>query len=213
MLMAEPAQNDESEQRNPDFENSVFLTAHAPRWLIITITVVATISFLASMIVGVFWPRWFQYATAKFFVCVSLAFCFAIVMFAIYPQAARMKNIPWLNLPVELVGPPSLFIIALLLLRAVYPDPKIEERFYMLREGKESLPLKLQLASLKIEAITGKCAYYPASHPNSDTPELSGMYVEFNGNSDRCKASIGNAYVTYTFTFDREAETNVVKSE
>jgi len=96
------------------------ISAYAPRWLVIALTIVAIVTLIIILIFGAYWSQRFQNAVSKFFVCVLLAFCFAIIMFVIYPQNVRVKNIPLINLPVELVGPPALFVITLPLLLYIY---------------------------------------------------------------------------------------------
>src|SRR5882724_1191656 len=114
-----------------DLEASFLRSAYAPRWLIIAITVLSIILLVACLITGLFWPRWFQHPTARVLLCFLLAFCLAIVMFGVYPQVARIKNVPLINLPVEFVGPLSIFVVALTLLLFIYPNAKPRAGFYV----------------------------------------------------------------------------------
>jgi len=197
-----------------DLEKSFLLSAYLPRWLIIAITVLSIILLVACLITGLFWPRWFQHPNARVLLCFLLAFCLAIVMFGVYPQVARIKNVPLIDLPVELVGPLSIFVVALTLLVFIYPNAKPRVGFYVLYErGTQTAPVYLQIESLEIKPIHGRCTYYPVTDLNSkDRLRLSGIYVEFNDDDD-CKATIGNAYVHYAVAFNADVATNVVLGE
>lgn len=155
---------------------------------------------------GSYWPQRFQNAMAKFFVSVLLAFCFSIIMFVVYPQNARVKNIPFINMPVELVGPPALFVIVLALLWYLYPGPP--NRFFAIRMKEKPAPFQLETFELK--PVSGGCIYHPTQDQN-DKYMLGGIFVEFTGDEAECKATIGNSLVTASATFSLTTRSNIVE--
>lgn len=181
------------------------LSKTASRRLVASVTIASLIIFLSVLLFGSYWPQRFESPIAKFFVCVLLSFCFSIVMFVIYPQNARIKNIPLINLPVELVGPPALFVIALLLLWYLYPGSP--GRFYFLQ--KQGKPVEFQMETFVVKHLTGRCVYYPArQETNRDL--FGGIYVEFLEDS-KCTAEIGNSYELYPVSFGVLDRTNVIE--
>jgi hypothetical protein len=180
------------------------LSQTASRRLVATATIVSIIILLSILLVGLVWPQHFQSAIAKFFVCFGLSFCFSIIMFVIYPQNARIKNIPFINLPVELVGPPALFVVSIALLWFLYPGPL--GRFYLVQ--KQGKPAEFQLETFEIKPITGNCAYYPARR-QTDQYLVGGIYVEFRDDS-KCTAQIGNSFETYQVSFGVLDRTSVI---
>lgn len=181
------------------------LSATASRRLVAGVTIASIIIFLTVLLAGSYWPQRFQSSLAKFFVCVLLSFCFSIVMFVIYPQDVRIKNIPLINLPVELVGPPALFFVALALLWFLYPGPP--NHFY--RFQKDGKPAEFQLATFEIKPATGSCLYYPA-RAQTDPELLGGVLVEFREDS-KCTAQIGNSFETHSVSFHVLDRTNVIE--
>lgn len=184
------------------------LSQSASRRFVAVITIVSITVFVLLLLTGAYWPQRFQNTAAKFFVCVLLAFCFSIVMFVVYPQDARIKNIPLINLPVELVGPPSLFVISLLLLSYFYPGPP--NRFFHVRMGGEPAPF--QLLTFEIKTVSGECRYHP-TQAEDDKYMLGGVYVEFAGGSTECRATIGNDLVSSQVVFSLSDKSNVVEVE
>lgn len=182
------------------------LSKSVSKRLVAIITIASITIFLILLVTGSYWPNRFQNPAAKFFVCVLLAFCFSIVMFVVYPQNARIKNIPIINVPVELVGPPSLFVISLLLLWYLYPGPPY--RFFFIH--MQDRPAPFQLETFEIRPVSGGCTYH-ATRDETDRYMLGGVYVEFNGGESECTASVGNSFVTSTVTFGLGARTNIVE--
>jgi hypothetical protein len=110
-----------------------------------------------------------------------------------------------INLPVELVGPPALFVVALLLLWYLYPGPP--SRFYLVQ--KQGKPAEFQLETFEIKPLTGRCVYYPArQETNRDL--FGGIYVEFLEDS-KCTAEIGNSFEVYPVSFGVLDRTNVIE--
>ena len=183
------------------------LVAVLPRWLVITITVILTILLIAFLIAGSFWPRVFQHYTAKFFVCTMLAFCFSIFMFVLYPQKIRIHNIPLINLPVEVVGPPALFFCTLPMLWHLYPDPS--GRFYRLPIQSP----RLHVQTIELKVLEGHaCTCQTVTDPNSNDSEiLTGIYVEFKGTENKCRVEIGDPYKTFTAVFERDAKKDFIE--
>lgn len=182
------------------------LSQSASRRFVAAITIISITVFILLLLTGAYWPQRFQNSAAKFFVCVLLSFCFSIVMFVVYPQEARIKNIPLINLPVELVGPPSLFVITLMLLWYYYPGPP--NRFFLVRlDGR---PAPFQLETFEIKPVSGECIYHPTQAPD-DKYMLGGVYVEFTGASSECQATIGNSIVSGQVDFGLSNRSNVVE--
>ncbi len=182
------------------------LSQSASRRFVAAITISSIIIFMLLLLTGSYWPQRFQNTAAKFFVCVLLAFCFSIIMFIVYPQNARIKNIPLINLPVELVGPPALFVISLILLSYLYPGPP--NRFFIIRmQGK---PAPFQLETFEIKSMSGGCTYHPTQDQN-DKYMLGGIYVEFNGGKAECNATIGNSILTLPAIFSLATKDNIVE--
>ena len=111
-----------------------------------------------------------------------------------------------INLPVELVGPASLFIISILFLWKLYPEPP--GRFYRL--NIQGATPQMLLETLRIEATKGRCEFYPACK-SPDGKFLEGIYVEFVGEDKQCKAKIGSTTETYLAVFDRTASENIIE--
>lgn len=197
-----------SMSRTPHNQNRVrpVLSQSASRRLVAATTISSIIIFMLLLITGSYWPQRFQNTTAKFFVCVLLAFCFSIIMFVVYPQNARIKNIPLINLPVELVGPPALFVISLMLLWYLYPGAP--NRFFLIQmQGK---PAPFQLETFEIKSMSGGCIYHPTQDQN-DKYMLGGIYVEFNGGKAECTATVGNSILTLPAIFSLATKNNIVE--
>jgi len=126
-------------------------------------------------------------------------------MFVIYPQNARINKIPLINISVQLVGPPALFVVSLTLLWFLYPGPP--NRFYLVQ--KHGKPAEFQLETFEVKPIQGSCAYYPA-RSQSDRFLLGGLYVEFREDS-KCTAQIGNSFETYQVSFGVTDRTNILE--
>lgn len=196
--------------QNPDTPPPIrpILSKAASRRFVAIITIISITIFISLLFTGSYWPQRFQNPAAKFFVCVLLAFCFSIVMFVVYPQNARIKNIPLINLPVELIGPPALFVTALTLLWYLYPSPP--GRFFFVQT--QGAPTPFQLETFEIKPLSGGCIYYPTRDHN-DKYMLGGIYVEFKGDEANCHATIGNSFVTHPVLFSLGAKTNTVEVE
>jgi len=174
-----------------------------PRWLIIVITVCALLLLVSFLVAGSFWPQLFQHNTAKFFVCTMLAFCFSIAMFVIYPQEIRIKKIPGINLAVEVVGPPALFLVALPLLWHFYPGPA--GRYYRL----QTQPAKFRIQTTEVKVLDSQCTCQTVSDPNASDPNsVTGIYVEFKGAENECKVQIGDPFRTFIAVLKRDAKSD-----
>jgi hypothetical protein len=182
------------------------LTAIMPRWLIVVITVAAILLLIGFLIAGSFWPLLFQHNAAKFFVCTMLAFCFSIVMFVIYPQNIRIKKIPGIDLAVEVVGPPALFLATLPLLWHYYPGPV--GRVYRF----QNLTTRLRVPTAELTVVNGQCRGQIVTDPNaSDHGALTSIYVEFNSTENKCEVEIGDPYKKFTAVLERNAKSDFVE--
>lgn len=89
------------------------------------IVIIAVVCFLLSaglLGLGLWRSQYFEGPTERVLYCVATAFFLSLFLFILYPQHVRLKKIPIIGWPVEIVGPPALFVIVLALLLEILPE-------------------------------------------------------------------------------------------
>src|SRR5207245_565526 len=108
------------------------LTSILPKWLVVVFAIVAFVLANGLLAVGLLWPEKFENPTARFVLCAAIALNLAVFFFVLYPQVVKLTKIPVLNLTIQLVGPIVLYIVVLVLLWKVMPEPPtIAYRFFI----------------------------------------------------------------------------------
>jgi hypothetical protein len=176
------------------------LTSILPKQFVIALAVVAFL--VASLLFGfgLVWPEKFANPTARFILCGAIALNLAVFFFVLYPQKLELSKIPYINLTIHLVGPIVLYIVMLLLLWKMMPEPSfVTYRFFVpYEENKraERISGQARVTSTE-EGFT--CYVVP-----DENGLLAGVCVKFETGKDQYKASFKAPYYkTIDVTFRR----------
>src|SRR5262249_9645282 len=161
------------------------LTSIFPKWLVVGFAVVALILAKAPLTVGLLWPEKFENATARFVLCAAIALNLAVFFFVLYPQVVKLTKIPILNLTIQLVGPIVLYIVVLLLLWKVMPEPAtVAYRFFIPYEGST----RADRISAETVTLTPSGEGFVHDMVRDGRGFLMGVYVKFESGKDEYKA-------------------------
>jgi hypothetical protein len=161
------------------------LTSILPKWLVVAFAIVAFILANGLLAIGLLWPEKFENPTARFVLCAAISLNLAVFFFVLYPQVVKLTKIPVLNLTIQLVGPIVLYIVVLLLLWKIMPEPPtIAYRFFIPHErGTRADRISAQLVTLSPAEESFVYHIVP-----DDNGLLAGVYIKFEAGKDRYKA-------------------------
>jgi hypothetical protein len=177
------------------------LTSIVPKWLVIVLAVVAFVLANALLGSGLFLPEKFEHPTARFILCTAISMNLALFFFVLYPQVIKLTEIPVLHLTIHLVGPIALYIVVLLFLWKIMPEPPtVTYRFFIPYErGKRADHISRDLVTLTPAEET--FVYHLV--PNEDGL-LAGVYVRFESGKEGYKARFAATfYKPVEVTFQR----------
>jgi hypothetical protein len=177
------------------------LISLVPPRLVLALAVVAFVTAGILLAGGLVWPERFEHSTARFLLCAAVALNLAIFFFIIYPQDVKLTKVPVINVSVPLVGPIVLFILMLLFLWTLMPEPPtVARRFFIPYEGGQRAE-RISFDTVKITPAEESFTYYVV--PN-DRRFLAGVYVEFGRGKEQYKALFAAPfYKPVEITFQR----------
>jgi len=162
---------------------------------VVVFAIVAFILANGLLALGLLWPEKFENPTARFVLCAAISLNLAVFFFVLYPQVVKLTKIPVLNLTIQLVGPIVLYIVVLLLLWKIMPEPPtVAYRFFIPYEGGTRADrISAQLVTLAPSEES--FAYYIVP---DDRGLLAGVYIKFEGGKDGYKARFSAPYYKST---------------
>jgi hypothetical protein len=164
------------------------LTSILPKWLVVVFAIVAFILANALLTLGLLLPEKFENATARFVLCAAIALNLAVFFFVLYPQVVKLTKIPILNLTIQLVGPIVLYIVVLLLLWKVMPEPAtVAYRFFIPYVGS----VRADRISAETVTLTPSGEGFVHDMVRDERGFLAGVYVRFESGKDEYKARFG----------------------
>ena len=155
-----------------------------PRRFVIAFAVAAFV--LAGMLLcaGLLWPEKFEGPPSRFILCTFVALNLAVFFFVIYPEEFKLSEVPIINLAVPLVGPIVLFIVILLLMWKMMPEPAVASRFFVPFERGEQAE-RISFENVTLTPSEEEFRYYIVP---TNGGFLAGVYVEFASGKGTYKA-------------------------
>jgi hypothetical protein len=178
---------------------SAGLTKIFPKQLVIALAISSFVLASILMACGLIWPEKFDNATARFILCAGIALNLAVFFFVLYPQEIKLTKIPLINVTIQLLGPIALYIVMLLLLWKMMPEPSpVVYRLFVPQEGGVRA-LRISGAKVSMEDESFQCYVVP-----QENGLLAGICVRFENGRDHAKGWFkANFYKTTEVNFDR----------
>src|SRR5687768_10284636 len=106
---------------DPAYDAASPLIDLLPRWIVVVVVLLSLAMAVVVLVWAILQPQRFAEPFTRTVYSVLIAFALAIGLFILYPMYIRIKEIPYVSIPVEVVGPAALFIVVLFLIRAILP--------------------------------------------------------------------------------------------
>jgi hypothetical protein len=171
-----------------------------PRRFVVALAVTAFVLAVVLLGAGLLWPERFESPPSRFILCIFVALNLAVFFFIIYPEEFKISEVPIINVAVPLVGPIVLFIVILLLMWKMMPEPALASRFFVPYERGEQAA-RISFENVTLSPSEEDFRYYVV--PTKDG-FLAGIYVEFAGGKGLYKARFrAPFYKQADITFER----------
>lgn len=191
----------------PDADAPSNLLAMMPRWLVVLLAVASFLIATVALFCGMLFPgtvALLETGTGRFVFCLMLSLYLSVFFFVMYPQYLRMAKIPGIDLPIEVVGLPALWIVTFLLLDSWMPLPAVG-RLFEIRENGMAVKIPARGVALSPDGNQNDFVWHRVT---DSTGDLVGVYIVFPPQSGAVKAVVRAAYRDdQPWEFDRAGKT------